>query len=304
MLSARTAIARSRRGITLGLAVHLLLWAAAAASLVVAALPLPGVLGMDGRLVMMVVLAVWLTASVRSWRSTRLGAEVRNLLASGEFAAAEEQIDRSLRSFSLFRPAKLVALHQLASLRLAQGRGGDAAALCREVLNHRLGLQPALRRSSQLMLAQALLDEGGPAASAAAAGPLAALRAERLSLAESTNLLHLDLDCRSRVGDWSGMLRDWMPKVQLAEVMPAGNSARVQALLALAALRLGRADVADWLRRRAELLVDSPEDLVRRRPLLAALWPPPAEPSIPAAQGSADAAPPAGDGDATDLQQL
>lgn len=274
MLSARTAIARSRRGITLGLAVHVLLWAAVAASLAFALWPRAGDDGANhGRWAVVAVLVVWVAATVHSRNSARLVGLVHDLLASGEFDAAEEQIDRSLRTFSLFRPAKVAALHQLAALRLAQGRSGEAASLCREVLSHRLPWQGGLRRSARLMLAQALLDEGDPASVATTAATLAALRGEQLSLAESMNLLHLDLDCRSRLGDWAGMFRDWMPKAQLAEVMPPGLSARVQALLALAALRLGRADASGWLVRRAELLVDSPDELTRRRPLLEALWP-------------------------------
>jgi hypothetical protein len=59
--------------------------------------------------------------------------------------------------------------------------------------------------------------------------------------------------------------------VQLAELMPAQNAAVVQALLALAAKKVGRTDVSDWLRKRAALLVD-PEELVRQKPILRDLY--------------------------------
>jgi hypothetical protein len=268
MLSADAAIARMRRAITLGIAVRALLWAAAVASLICAWL-MPSSPPVDGRIALIVVAVLWVTLSVRSWQSTRLNADVPHLLATGEFDAAEEQIDRSLRSFSLFRPIKLVALHQLAVLRMAQGKFADAATICHELLGHRLGMMGSLSRSSRLMLAQALLEQGEPRQ---AVMPLASLSGERLSLAETLNLLHLELDYGARVGDWQRMFDGYMGKVQLAEVMPAGASARVQASLALAARQVGRADVADWLSRRAALLAD-PAELVRQRPALAEIWP-------------------------------
>lgn len=270
-LSARSAISRTRRGITLGLTVRLLLAASAVACFVLAMLP--GQL-IDPRLALAGVAGAWVFLALRSWQAARLGAEVPQLLANGEFDAAERQIDRSIRSFSLFRPAKLVALHQLAVLRMAQGRFSDAGDLCREVLGHRLGRVSGLSRSSRMMLAQASLESND---ALSAAGPLASLRQERLSLAESMNLLQLELDYQSRAGLWRQMISGFMAKVQLAEVMPAGAAARVQALIALSARKTGRTDVAAWLRRRAELL-EPPDEMVRQRPILAELWssPPPA----------------------------
>ena len=68
------------------------------------------------------------------------------------------------------------------------------------------------------------------------------------------------------------MINGVMSKVQLAELMPAVNAARAQAMLALAAGKAGRPDLSDWLRRRAELLGDAPA-LKKERPILAELWP-------------------------------
>jgi hypothetical protein len=48
-------------------------------------------------------------------------------------------------------------------------------------------------------------------------------------------------------------------------------SARTQALLALAAKKIGRDDWASWLTRRAELLADV-QELCTRRPMLWELW--------------------------------
>lgn len=266
MLSAPAAISAMRRSMQFGLVVRIVLLVSALACLVAAMFSWGG---FDGRLALAVVVGLWIALSIRSWHSTRLNAGVPMLLASGEYDEAERQIDRSIRSFSLFGPVKLVALHQLAVLRMAQGRFGDAGALCRELLGHRMARLGGLSRSSRMMLAQAALEEGN---ASDASAPLASLRSERLSLAESMGLLQLELDYQSRSGQWAQMLEGFMPKVQLAEVMPSGASARVQALLALSALKAGREDVADWLRERAALL-ESPRELVARRPLLGELFP-------------------------------
>jgi len=58
----------------------------------------------------------------------------------------------------------------------------------------------------------------------------------------------------------------------MAELMSGEAAAKAQALLALAAQKLGRTDWAIWLRRRVELLTDI-KGLCVSRPLLAELWP-------------------------------
>jgi hypothetical protein len=101
---------------------------------------------------------------------------------------------------------------------------------------------------------------------------LAGLHSQRLSLNETLNLLAVQLDYEARVGAWSAMVSGVMSKVQLAELMPAVNAARAQAMLALAARKAGRQDLSDWLRKRAELLGDAAA-LKKERPILAELWP-------------------------------
>ena len=64
-------------------------------------------------------------------------------------------------------------------------------------------------------------------------------------------------------------------RVQLAELMRTESSALTQALLALAARKRGRYDWAEYLKRRAGLLVDS-GSLIERRPVLRELWDGPA----------------------------
>ncbi len=173
-----------------------------------------------------------------------------------------------MRAFSLFGPVKLRALHQLAMLRHAQHRWQEAAALCRAILAQRVGVTRGLVKPSGLMLTQSLLELNDlPGVFAAISG----LYTQQLSLEEVLNLLSLQLDYESRIGAWGQMFTGAATKVQMAELMPAGHAARVQALLALAALKCGRTDWADWLRGRAELLADV-NTLAAERPQLWELW--------------------------------
>jgi methylmalonyl-CoA mutase N-terminal domain/subunit len=185
-----------------------------------------------------------------------------------QFEQAEEVIDRSLRMFSLFAATRILALHHLAMLRHAQRRWAESAALCRAVLAQRLGRVRGLSKSARLMLADSLLEINDLAGAHAA---LAGLYSERLALGEAINLLVVQFDYLWRVGAWAQMMAQPSTTVQLAELMPTKQSARTQALLALAARKTGREEWAQWLRRRVELLVDVRE-LAAERPVLWELW--------------------------------
>ena len=140
--------------------------------------------------------------------------------------------------------------------------------LCQELLQQRLGALGGISRSTRLILADSLLNVGDlPHAHEALAG----LYQQRLSLSEALELTVVQTDYLARVGAWEQMTQGIAQKVQLAELLPTEASARVQGLLALAAKKVGKSELADWLGRRAELLVDR-EDLVRARPILVELW--------------------------------
>ena len=158
--------------------------------------------------------------------------------------------------------------NHLAVLRHAQRRWPDAAELSRAVIGQRLGSMARLSRQSQLILADSLLELGDVQGAHAA---IAELYNDRLSLPEALSLLSVQLDYLSRINAWERMLEGIPTKVQLAELMPTGASAKAQALLALAAAKLGRTDLADYLRRRVELLVDV-DELIRSRPALHELY--------------------------------
>ena len=93
----------------------------------------------------------------------------------------------------------------------------------------------------------------------------------RLSLAEALRLLWVEQDYLWRIAAWDRMTANLVTKVQLAELMPTNQSARTQALMSLAAKKLGRLDWSDWLRRRVELLADV-QFLIGQRPVLRELW--------------------------------
>ena len=266
MMPAQTAIARFRRDITLGAALNALLLG----GVFVCTLLGGAFASASGNLLLLVILgAVWVTLGYQSMKSSRLSASSPSLIASGQFDLAEDQIEQSLRSFSLFRTSKLLSLHHLAVLRHAQRRWADAAELAGAVLRQRLGSLTAISRQSRLILADSLLELGDLDGSYQA---IRALYDQRLSLAEALRLLHVQLDYLWRVNAWAAMLEGVKNKVEMAELMNTANGARTQALLALAAHKAGTPELSAWLKRRVELLVDVSE-LTAARPVLKDLWP-------------------------------
>jgi hypothetical protein len=206
--------------------------------------------------------------SFTSAKNSRILAPSPELIASGQFEEAEQRIDQAMRAFSISRTSKLLGLHHLAALRHKQRRWQDAATLCRAVLGQRLATLPELDRSTRLMLADALLELGDVRA---AGDALAPLRFQPLGLNDQLVLLQVELDVLSRLGAWDAMLTGLPGKVQLAELMPPLAAARVQAMLALAAMKRGLTDWSVWLRNRVELLADVGK-LTTDRAVLWELW--------------------------------
>jgi hypothetical protein len=266
VISVQQAISRFRRDVTLSTLLKGLLPVGAGAVMALHFVPL-------GRqiyptLLLMALGAVWLSLWYRTMKGSRLAAESSSLIASGRLEQAEEQIEQSLRAFSMSRSVKSMSLLNLALVRLAQKRWPDAALLCREVLGGRMGMPEQVSKSGRLMLADSLLEMGDLRGTHEA---LSGLYNHRLSLGEALNLLRVQTDYLARIGAWDHLFQGIASKVELAEIMPPANGARVQAMLALAARRLGRQDWANWLRRRVELLVDV-QELAAERPALWELW--------------------------------
>jgi hypothetical protein len=262
MIPAQRAISRFRRDLTLGTILNTALAIAAIIGLV-----FPGG-GYAGMVILALVAAAWLGLSYQSVKGSRLAAASPSLIAAGQLDLAEHQIETALRSFSLFRAAKLMVMHHLAMLRHAQRRWEDCAQLCRALLQQRMGSAKNLERPTRLMLAESLLEMGDLNGSYQ---QLVTLYQQRLGLHEAVSLMALQLDYEARIHAWGSLFSQVSTKAELAELLPAAKSARVQALLALAARKVGRQDWSEWLRRRAELLADV-ADLTRSRPMLWELW--------------------------------
>lgn len=259
MTADRTIISRVRRDLALATVLQAVMLGAAMAGIF---------WGNTGLLVAVGVGALWLMLGLFSVQGSRLAAESPHLITTGQYEQAERQIEQSLRRFSLLRTVKLMGVHHLAVLRHAQHRWPEAAMLSRALLGQRLGAAGQLRRPSRLILAESLLELGDLAGAYEA---LASLYQERLSLGESLKLLHVQLEYSARVGDWAGMLRGIGAKIQMIELMPARSAARAQAFLALAAKRMGQAELCRWLTDRVELLADV-QSLAAERRILWELW--------------------------------
>jgi hypothetical protein len=266
VISAQAAISRIRRDLTIGALLRNGLLVAAAVCIFSG--PFAGT-GFNSALLLMPIGAIWLMLGYRSARGSRLTAGSPLLIATGRYDEAETRIDAALKSFSLFKPAKLMSLHHLALLRHAQQRWQESAMLCRALLGQRLGALRGLSKPSTLLLADDLLHMGDLQGVYDA---LVRMYHQRLNLGEALALQQLQLEYLARVGAFEPMLFAIGAKAQLAELMPAGQSACTQALLALAALKTGRDELSQWLLRRAELLADA-RSMAAERPVLAELWP-------------------------------
>jgi hypothetical protein len=269
MLPVDLAINRFRRDLTIAALLRYVLLAAALGCIL--AEPVFG-LHQDWMLILMIVAGIWMILTYRSVQGTRIAADSPSLIAAGDFDRAESHIDSALRSFSIFRTAKILSLHHLAVLRHAQHRWRESALLSQAVLSQKLSNMQPMARASLLMLADSMLQLGDlPGAFAA----MNRLYRFRLGLNEALTLQLLQLDYGWRIGTWDAMLQGVGSKVQMCELMPPINAARSQAMLALAAYKTNRVELARWLRRRAELLV-SPQEITAGRPALEEIFQQPA----------------------------
>jgi len=265
MIPVDAAISRFRRDLTIAALLRALLLSGALAC--VLAGPMLG-LHTPGMFILLIIGTIWILLSYRSMQGTRLAADSPSLIAAGQYEQAEARIDTALRSFSLFRAAKLQSLHHLALLRHAQRRWRETAMLCQALLAQKPGGLGRLPRATLLLMADSSLQMGDLGGAFEATNRLYQYR---LTLNEALALQALQLDYGSRVGAWEQMLKGVGTKTQMSELMPPANAARSQALLALAAWKLGRLPLARWLRRRAELLAD-PQEICADRPALAEMF--------------------------------
>lgn len=202
-------------------------------------------------LAVLVVPAVWVPLSMTTSRVARTLPMIGGTLA-GRPREAERLIGEQLARKPVMRWARLLLYHRLATLRHHQGRFDESATICQLVLQQPLaGPAASAKPHLLLMLAEAqLCRDDLPGAHRA----LDALHRTRLSLTDAIQRLALQTRYALKAGQYEHALTHGRRKVELAELMPAPQCGAVHAMLATAAHKAGRPELAAWLWERAELL--------------------------------------------------
>ncbi|MFA9479927.1 hypothetical protein ACERK3_16710 [Phycisphaerales bacterium AB-hyl4] len=206
------------------------------------------------------VLAGWMMINLISARVSRELPRLSALIGDDP-TLAEIQLAEHLRRRPLLRWVRLMLYHHLAMLRHRQRRFAESAAICRAVLDYRLGPARDARPHLLLMMAESTLecrDLGS------AYGALNDLHRVRLNLVEAIQRLALQTRYELMAGYDEAVLQSRQQKVNLAELMPAPQCAAMHAMLAIAADRRRDEGLASWLWRRVELLA-TPEQFERFR---------------------------------------
>lgn len=257
-ISAERAVARARAVVLMGTAVRTMVVTAA-----LVGVGMVVILHNDfaGTVTLLIAITLWLTLTIRTVRNQYGLRRVGLLLETRRYEEAEQTLAESLGSFSLFRAPVLQALQNLAALRHQQQQFDQTRLLSSELL--RYDARPQSSRPVRLLLAEAALELDDLQTAHATLTQIGG----QGSLRETMKLTELQIDYCVRIGAWPQALENLPWKIELAELLPTENAAHVQAMLALAALKLQRPDWANWLRRRVELLID-PNPLIERRPIL------------------------------------
>jgi len=203
----------------------------------------------------LVLLFLWLRVSTTTAKVSRalplIGANIVD-----QPAMAERMIFEQLGRRPVMRWARLLTYHRLAALRHHQRRFEETADICQHILSQpTTGPAAAPLRAARshllLMLAEAHLCTGNvPGAYHA----LDDLHRTKLSLTDALQRLALQTRYALKIGDWAHALDHGRDKVQLAELMPPPQCGAMHAMLATAAQKQGRDDLAGWLWERTELL--------------------------------------------------
>lgn len=263
MIQVHHAIRRVTLGVTLSWTAHLVL-----AALVLGATVLASITGLPPALLAAIPCTIWVVLAINGAKETRSAMGWTALIAAGHLDEAERQIERTIRSFSLIRSVKLLSLHQLAVVRMAQRKWAEAAELSRAMLSFRMGRDRSLAKASLLVLGAAAVRLNDLNQAHAA---LAQIRSLPLTLDEQLALLACECAYLAKAGHFRELTGGLDEKARLAELMSTETAAQTQAFLALAARRCGRDDWHGYLKRRCELLTD-PALLVREEPLFRELW--------------------------------
>lgn len=201
-------------------------------------------------LVVMIVAIIWVVlsnTSAKVWRRARpLAAMIEQDPAQAEGLLADLMARKPLQ-----RQVRLGLLHRLAVLRHRQQRFAETDAICRTLLDERLG--PALRIKPHLLLMLVEVDLLLNAPMGAYQG-LVALSTMRLNLVESLQRLTLQTQYELAIGNAQAALHELPHKVAMSELMPANQCGAMHRMLARAADHAGRDELSQWLSSRATLI--------------------------------------------------
>ncbi|QNN25189.1 hypothetical protein HED60_23875 [Planctomycetales bacterium ZRK34] len=195
----------------------------------------------------------WLAGMWVSARTAHYVQRLTQMTAAGaSLDETESVLGEALGRFTLYRTGRILAYHQFAILRHRQGRFDESSAICSALLAESdAGLAQSLRTTLWIMYAEdrlQLRDLTG------VHWAISQLYTCQLSLVETLQLQLLQVRYESACGYDDRLLWNLPRRVELIELMPHGAAALCHHLLADAAARMGHNPLADWLRRRAELL--------------------------------------------------
>ena len=199
---------------------------------------------------MLLALAAWLGMAMLNTGAARRLARA-TLLMDFDPPRAEAELAGSLKTFALNRTLRILLYQRLALLRHREGNYQESGAICHALLAQPLGKAEHVRVPLLLILIEARLTEGDGVSAYAG---IMQLRAQPIALLESLQLLALQTRYEVQFGHDDSALSRIAEKTRMAELMPAPQCGAMHAMLATAAKRAARTDLATWLRQRAELL--------------------------------------------------
>lgn len=235
--------------------------------------------------IILALIGVWFALNISGARTAKLLPRITAQIESNP-AAAESLLAQVITRKALPPTLRLLLYHRLAMLRRRQGRCAETAAICQMVLSQRINplrardnYPPHADHSNGRQEAGEGKTSGGLLGRPRVGGPvrahllllLAEARLEcrdalgtylslqqlhhcRLTLTDLLQLLLVQTRYEVATGHTAAALRQVQRKTQLAEIMPPAQGGVIHALLAVAADRAGKPELAHWLQQRAELL--------------------------------------------------
>lgn len=228
------------------------------------------------------LLVLWLWVGLRSAYVSQQIPRLTMLLDENP-EVMEAELAPHLRRPILQERARVMLYHRLAALRYRQRRFDEASAICWSLLSRSAGGTADTRSSLLLLLADCRRRVGDLAGTW---GALRSLYRLKLDLSETLFLVLIQLRYEHTCGYHDRVLHELSEKLAMLDLMPPEIAGPLHRLVAMSAEGLGRSELADWLRERAELL--HPEAITDAEEPLLPIPMPAATPISPADLGSPD----------------